>query len=169
MIISVNKLDIIQYAIQAERDPGCIRSLPRTVANGQTIRLSAVGISNSGNAFSNSSSVPLRWELNDCQELGSWNEAYNSQLTVSSWERYLRLENASGQVLLEYLSLMWWLSFCNFLTISLSLGTIRRMVAFPFPLFLCSLITLFLNLCTWNKNKLKQPADRHTSFDPWSD
>ncbi|XP_021760201.1 nuclear pore complex protein GP210-like isoform X1 [Chenopodium quinoa] len=93
----VNKLDIIQYAIQADRDPGRIRSMPKAVANGRTIRLSAVGISNSRNAFANSSSVPLRWELNNCQELATWDEAYNSQLSVSSWERYLRLENKSGQ------------------------------------------------------------------------
>ncbi|XP_048503398.1 nuclear pore complex protein GP210 isoform X3 [Beta vulgaris subsp. vulgaris] len=93
----VNKLDIIQNAIQADRNPGRIRSMPISVANGQTIRVSAVGISNSGHAFANSSSIPLRWELNNCQELASWDEAYNSQMSLSSWERFLRLENASGQ------------------------------------------------------------------------
>lgn len=99
-------MDIIQNAIQADRNPGRIRSMPISVANGQTIRVSAVGISNSGHAFANSSSIPLRWELNNCQELASWDEAYNSQMSLSSWERFLRLENASGQVLLEHLSIL---------------------------------------------------------------
>ncbi|KAL2939116.1 hypothetical protein RDABS01_022565 [Bienertia sinuspersici] len=97
----VNKFDLIQNAIQADRDPGRIRSMPITVANGRTIRVSAVGISNSGNAFANSSSIPLRWELNNCQELASWDEIYNFQMSISSWERYLRLENASGQCIVH--------------------------------------------------------------------
>ncbi|XP_057530542.1 nuclear pore complex protein GP210 isoform X2 [Amaranthus tricolor] len=93
----VNKWDIILKSIQADRDPGRIRTMPITVANGRTIRVSAVGISSSENAFANSSSTPLSWELSNCQELASWDEAFDSQMSVSSWERYLRLENASGQ------------------------------------------------------------------------
>ena len=101
-IISVNKLDSIQTAIQADRGPGRIRSVPITVANGRTIRVSAVGISDTGKAFANSSSFHLRWELNNCDDLAFWDDADKFRMSKSSWERYLALKNASGLVCVWY-------------------------------------------------------------------
>ncbi|KAK9119821.1 hypothetical protein Scep_017914 [Stephania cephalantha] len=91
----VNSLDLIEAASQAERAPGKIRAMPITVANGCTIRVAAVGIHYSGKAFANSSSLCLKWELNDCNGLANW---YTDGLETSrtSWERFLVLENATG-------------------------------------------------------------------------
>ncbi|GMH15008.1 hypothetical protein Nepgr_016849 [Nepenthes gracilis] len=92
----VNALDIIKAAIQADAGPSVDRLIPITVENGRNIRIAAVGISNSGKAFANSSSLPLSWELNDCHELAYWVDDCNSELSTSSWERFLALQNASG-------------------------------------------------------------------------
>lgn len=70
------------------------------MANEQTIRLAAVGIGSSGEAFANSSSLCLRWELSDCDGLAHWDDAYSSAKSKSSWERFLVLQNESGLVLL---------------------------------------------------------------------
>lgn len=99
--ISVNERKVIQTAAQADRSPGRIRVTPVTVANGQTIRIAAVGISSSGEAFANSSSLCLRWELSSCDGLAYWDDAYGSQKSASSWERFLVLQNESGLVLTE--------------------------------------------------------------------
>jgi nuclear pore complex protein Nup210 len=72
------------------------------VANGQTIRVAAVGIGVSGEAFANSSSLSLRWELSSCEGLAYWwADAYELQRLKSSWERFLVLQNESGEVLPE--------------------------------------------------------------------
>lgn len=92
----VNKPDSIQAAIQADRGPGRIRSVPSTVANWRTIRVSAVGISDTGKAFANTSSLHLRWELNNCDDLAFWNDADKFRMSKNSWERYLALKNATG-------------------------------------------------------------------------
>ncbi|KAL0662458.1 hypothetical protein Bca4012_099295 [Brassica carinata] len=92
----VNKLSVIRAASQAERAPGRLRLTPVTVANGQIIRVAAVGISDSGEAFSNSSTLSLRWELSSCDNLASWDDDYNSKMTKTSWERFLALRNESG-------------------------------------------------------------------------
>ncbi|KAL1216051.1 Nuclear pore complex protein [Cardamine amara subsp. amara] len=92
----VNKLDVIRAANQADRAPGRLRVTPVTVANGQIIRVAAVGISDSGEAFSNSSTLSLRWELSSCNNLAHWDDDYNSKITKSSWERFLALRNESG-------------------------------------------------------------------------
>ncbi|KAK0591220.1 hypothetical protein LWI29_037217 [Acer saccharum] len=92
----VNKREVIQTANQADRSPGRIRVTPITVANGQTIRLAAVGISNTGEAFANSSSLCMRWELSSCEGLAYLDDAYGSQRSKSSWERFLVLQNESG-------------------------------------------------------------------------
>ncbi|XP_052195537.1 nuclear pore complex protein GP210 isoform X2 [Diospyros lotus] len=92
----VNKPDVIWSATKAERNPGRIRVTPITVANGRTIRISAVGISNSGKAFGNSSSLYLRWELHNCDGLAYWDDTYDLATSKSSWERFLALQNASG-------------------------------------------------------------------------
>ncbi|XP_074274983.1 nuclear pore complex protein GP210 isoform X2 [Silene latifolia] len=99
----VNKLDVVQNAILADRGPGRLRSTPVTVANGRTIRVSAVGISMSGKAFANSSSVPLLWELKNCEDLASWDEPHDREVPVVGWERYLALKNASGQCVVRAL------------------------------------------------------------------
>ncbi|CAK9176162.1 unnamed protein product [Ilex paraguariensis] len=90
---AVNSLEVIWAAIQADHSLGRIRASPVTVANGHTIRVSAVGISDSGKAFGNSSSLCLRWELNNCDGLAFWDDLY---ITKSSWERFLVLQNSSG-------------------------------------------------------------------------
>ncbi|KAH9624818.1 hypothetical protein KSS87_018134 [Heliosperma pusillum] len=99
----VNKLDIIQNAILADRGAGRLRSTPVTVANGRTIRVSAVGISMSGKAFANSSSVPLQWELENCEDLASWAEPHDREVPAVGWERYLALKNESGQCVVRAL------------------------------------------------------------------
>jgi nuclear pore complex protein Nup210 len=99
---SVNKREVIQTANQADRSPGRIRVTPITVANGQTIRLAAVGISNTGEAFANSSSLCMRWELSSCEGLAYLDDAYGSQRSKSSWERFLVLQNESGLVLPDF-------------------------------------------------------------------
>uniref|UniRef100_A0A5B7BTW7 BIG2 domain-containing protein n=1 Tax=Davidia involucrata TaxID=16924 RepID=A0A5B7BTW7_DAVIN len=91
----VNAPDAIWSASQADRDPRRMRATPITVANGRTIRISAVSISNTGKAFGNSSSLCLRWELSNCDGLASWDDAYELS-SKSSWERFLVLQNASG-------------------------------------------------------------------------
>lgn len=103
----MNEHKVIQTAAQADRSPGRIRVTPVTVANGQTIRIAAVGISSSGEAFANSSSLCLGWELSNCDGLAYWDDAYGSQKSASSWERFLVLQNESGLVLmgLSYLHL----------------------------------------------------------------
>lgn len=93
---SVNSQEAIESAIQADRGPGRIRSSPITVANGRTIRLSAVGISDAGIAFGNSSSLHLNWELSNCGELAFWDNTCISRTVKSSWEKFLGLQNTSG-------------------------------------------------------------------------
>ncbi|GMP29371.1 hypothetical protein CsSME_00004505 [Camellia sinensis var. sinensis] len=91
-----NKLDVIWSTIQADRGQGRVRATPITVANGRTIRVSSVGISDSGKAFGNSSALHLSWELSNCDGLASWGDAYDLATSKSSWERFLLLQNASG-------------------------------------------------------------------------
>ncbi|KAK9272744.1 hypothetical protein L1049_003121 [Liquidambar formosana] len=92
----VNEPNIIRTATQAERSSGRIRVTPKTVANGRTIRIAAVGISDSGKAFANSSSLSLSWELSSCDGLAFWDEAYDLNKSQSSWQRFLVLQNESG-------------------------------------------------------------------------
>ena len=96
---SVNELESIRAAIQADRSPERIRITPVTVANGRTIRLAAVGISNTGEAFANSSSLYLRWQLSSCDGLAHWDDTDDPKGTKYGWERFLRLQNESGLVL----------------------------------------------------------------------
>ncbi|CAL5438447.1 unnamed protein product [Camellia sinensis] len=91
-----NKLDVIWSAIQADRGLGQVRATPITVANGRTIRVSSVCISDSGKAFGNSSVLHLSWELSNCDGLASWGDAYDLATSKSTWERFLLLQNASG-------------------------------------------------------------------------
>ncbi|KAF5479668.1 hypothetical protein F2P56_000470 [Juglans regia] len=92
----VNKINALRAAIQADRNSGRIRVAPITVANGRTIRIAAVGISNSGEAFANSSSLCLRWELNGCDGLAYWDDDFDSDRSKCSWERFLVLQNEPG-------------------------------------------------------------------------
>ncbi|XP_004304654.1 PREDICTED: nuclear pore membrane glycoprotein 210-like [Fragaria vesca subsp. vesca] len=92
----VNHLEVIRTAIQADRSSGRIRVTPITVANNRTIRLAAVGISSNGEAFGNSSSLHLQWELNSCDGLAYWDDADNLQRPKYSWEKFLSLQNVSG-------------------------------------------------------------------------
>ncbi|KAK4603548.1 hypothetical protein RGQ29_012174 [Quercus rubra] len=92
----VNERNVIQAAIQADRSSGRIRVTPVTVANGRTVRIAAVGISNTGEPFANSSSLCLRWELSSCDGLAYWDDAFDSVRLKCSWERFLVLQNESG-------------------------------------------------------------------------
>lgn len=95
---SVNELEAIRTAIQADRSLGRLRVTPITVANGRTIRLASVGISNTGEAFANSSSLHLKWELSGCDGLAYWDDTRDPKGAKYSWERFLRLQNESGLV-----------------------------------------------------------------------
>lgn len=90
---SVNVFDVIQTAMQSDRNSAQVRALPITVANGRTIRVSAVGISDSGNAFGNSSSLSLSWEAKNCDGLAFWDDVTPP---ISNWERFLVLQNSTG-------------------------------------------------------------------------
>ncbi|XP_010248630.1 PREDICTED: nuclear pore complex protein GP210 [Nelumbo nucifera] len=92
----VNALDLVWSATQADRNPGRIRVIPITVANGCTIRVAAVGIHNSGKAFANSSSLCLKWELSSCDGLAYWTNDNGLERSSASWGRFLVLQNVSG-------------------------------------------------------------------------
>ncbi|XP_054792720.1 nuclear pore complex protein GP210-like, partial [Prosopis cineraria] len=91
----MNERDVIRAAILADRSSEKLRDVPITVANGHTIRLSAVGIDDSGEPFANSSSLSLSWGLNSCDGLALWDDAYDI-VEPNSWERFLVLQNESG-------------------------------------------------------------------------
>lgn len=93
---------MIHTALQADRTSGRVHVTPITVANGRTIRIAAVGISKSGEAFANSSSLFLRWELSGCNGLAYWDDDNNSERSKYNWEKFLGLQNESGQVLQEF-------------------------------------------------------------------
>lgn len=94
----MNERNVIREAILADRGSERLQDVPITVANGRKIRLSAVGINDYGEAFANSSSLSLRWELSGCDGLASWGDAYDT-VESNSWERFLVLQNESGLVL----------------------------------------------------------------------
>lgn len=75
------------------------------MANGRTIRVAAVSIASSGEVFANSSSLGLRWELSNCDELAYWYDNDVLERAQSGWERFLVLRNGSGLVLFEPLRL----------------------------------------------------------------
>ncbi|KAL9659627.1 hypothetical protein QQ045_024434 [Rhodiola kirilowii] len=89
----VNHLDAIVTTIKAESGPGKVSMPPITVANGRT---AAVGITDSGKAFANSSSLSLSWKLANCDELAFSDDDHISDMSVSSLERFLNLRNESG-------------------------------------------------------------------------
>lgn len=95
---SANTLDAIQSSNHDVRGPGNVHNSFISVANGQTIRVSAVGIHNSGRPFANSSSMYLDWDLTGCDHLSHWDENANVANSVTSWERFLSLHNESGMV-----------------------------------------------------------------------
>ncbi|XP_019185742.1 PREDICTED: nuclear pore complex protein GP210 isoform X2 [Ipomoea nil] len=94
----VNAIEVIQSVALAERTNERIQTTPVRVANGRTVRMSAVGISDSGKAFANSSSLPLMWELIDCDDLAFWDDLATTQ---SNWEKFLVLQNATGLCLVR--------------------------------------------------------------------
>lgn len=97
----MNEREIIRAAAQSERSSGRLHNAPITVANGRTIRISAAGVSESGEAFANSSSLSLRWELSSCDGLAYWDYAFDI-VKSNNWERFLVLQNESGLVLKDY-------------------------------------------------------------------
>ncbi|KAJ4827574.1 hypothetical protein Tsubulata_004795 [Turnera subulata] len=97
----VNKHDVIRAATLADRNTGRIRATPVIMANGRTIRIAAVGIYSSGETFANSSSLSLEWELSNCEDLAFWDYAYESKRSKSNWERFLVLQNETGQCIVR--------------------------------------------------------------------
>ncbi|KAK6928386.1 hypothetical protein RJ641_006977 [Dillenia turbinata] len=97
----VNAPDVIRAAIRAKRGPAQIQSNSKTVANSRTIRVAAVGITDSGKAFANSSSLSLMWELSSCDRLAVWDDAIDSESSKYVWERFLALQNASGMCIVR--------------------------------------------------------------------
>lgn len=93
----VNRRDLIWSATEADRGPGRVRISPITVANACTIRVAAVGIHNSGKAFANASSLRLKWELGGGDNLAYWEDGKSMERPVSTWERFLVLQNATGE------------------------------------------------------------------------
>jgi nuclear pore complex protein Nup210 len=117
----VNEYEIIIASAQAERSSRRLRDNPITVANGRTIRISAAGISASGKAFANSSSLSLKWELGSCEGLAQWDHAFNI-VKSSDWERFLVLQNESGLVLRDLIPnnrhFIYYLTFSLNFTVS---------------------------------------------------
>ncbi|CAN1272932.1 Nuclear pore complex protein GP210 [Linum perenne] len=97
----VNERDLVRTVAVAERSTGQIQITPITVASVQTLRVSAVGIASSGEAFANSSSLDLKWDLYGCEGLAYWDYAYESKRSKSSWERFLVLQNETGQCIVR--------------------------------------------------------------------
>ncbi|XP_047338499.1 nuclear pore complex protein GP210 [Impatiens glandulifera] len=91
-----NTFDVILAASQAGRGPGRMRESPVTVANGRTLRISAVGLSDSGKPFGNSSFLHLKWELSNCDGLASWDNAIDLTSSKFIWDKSLILHNDSG-------------------------------------------------------------------------
>lgn len=98
LCFSVNERRIIKAAAQAEHSSGRLHDTPVIVANGRTIRVSAAGITDLGEAYANSSSLNLRWELSSCEGLAYWDYALDI-VKSNSWEIFLALQNESGLVL----------------------------------------------------------------------
>lgn len=114
----MNERGIIQTATQAERDEERMRVTSVAVANGRTIRIAAVGIATSGEAFANSSSLSLSWELNNCDGLAYWDDVSDSEKSRSSWERFLFLKNESGMVILGSKYIVFYcLSYMNYISL----------------------------------------------------
>jgi hypothetical protein len=112
------------------------------VANGRTIRISAAGISASGKAFANSSSLSLKWELGSCEGLAQWDHAFNI-VKSSDWERFLVLQNESGLVLRDLIPnnhhFIYYLTFSPNFTVSGILVVFENLLSqivvyFYFPL-----------------------------------
>lgn len=120
LFFPVNEHEIIRAAAHAERSSRRLRDTPITVANGRTIRISAAGISASGEAFANSSSLSLKWELSSCEELAYWDYAFDI-VKSNDWERFLVLRNESGLVLTDFIPnnfvIIYCLTFWQFLVI----------------------------------------------------
>ncbi|XP_065877577.1 nuclear pore complex protein GP210 isoform X2 [Euphorbia lathyris] len=93
----VNSFEAIRTAALADSSATKNRVNPISVANGKTIRVAAVAIDTFGKAFANSSSLSLKWELNSCEGLAYWDHTNEAKWSKSSWERFLVLQNESGE------------------------------------------------------------------------
>uniref|UniRef100_A0A2P2KNT8 Uncharacterized protein MANES_17G112100 n=1 Tax=Rhizophora mucronata TaxID=61149 RepID=A0A2P2KNT8_RHIMU len=97
----VNKYDAIRAGMLADRGLEKIRVTPITVANGRTVRVAAVGVDASAEVFANSSSLSLKWELSSCERLAYWDDSCESKRSRSCWERFLVLQNDSGECIVR--------------------------------------------------------------------
>ncbi|BBM97560.1 nuclear pore complex protein Nup210 [Marchantia polymorpha subsp. ruderalis] len=97
-----NSHHLIKVAAQADRDTNRVRTIPFTVINGRTIRVSAVAMSSS-KAFANASSLMVRWPGRDCEGLAKWEPVSDFKPTheEGSWERFLTLGSVSGECILK--------------------------------------------------------------------
>jgi nuclear pore complex protein Nup210 len=94
-----NRLDILEVASKAERNPDKLQLSPVVISNGRTIRLAAAGVHGNGRFFANSSSLCLRWEITECEGLAYLDQDKDAEtLDKSSWERFLVLQNSTGLV-----------------------------------------------------------------------
>ncbi|WCJ21095.1 Nuclear pore complex protein GP210 [Euphorbia peplus] len=97
----VNSFEAIRTAALADRSTTKNRVNPITVANGKTIRVAAVAIDAFGKAFANSSSLSLKWELSSCEGVAYWDFRNEAKWSKSSWERFLVLQNESGECIVH--------------------------------------------------------------------
>lgn len=94
-----NRLNILEAASKADRDPDRLQAPAVVISNGRNIRLAAVGIHGNGRFFANSSSLCLRWETIGCEGLAYFAETKSAEmLDESAWERFLVLQNSTGVV-----------------------------------------------------------------------
>ncbi|KAK8459403.1 hypothetical protein SEVIR_2G136800v4 [Setaria viridis] len=92
-----NRLNILEAASKADRDPDRLQAPAVVISNGRNIRLAAVGIHGNGRFFANSSSLCLRWETIGCEGLAYFAETKSAEmLDESAWERFLVLQNSTG-------------------------------------------------------------------------
>uniref|UniRef100_K3ZPX0 BIG2 domain-containing protein n=1 Tax=Setaria italica TaxID=4555 RepID=K3ZPX0_SETIT len=92
-----NRLNILEAASKADRDPDRLQAPAVVISNGRNIRLAAVGIHGNGRFFANSSSLCLKWETIGCEGLAYFAETKSAEmLDESAWERFLVLQNSTG-------------------------------------------------------------------------
>jgi nuclear pore complex protein Nup210 len=97
-----NRLDVLEAASKADRDPDRLQASAVVISNGRNIRLAAVGIHGHGSFFANSSSLCLKWETTGCEGLAYFAKTKSAEmLDESAWERFLVLQNSTGVVSIQ--------------------------------------------------------------------
>ncbi|XP_050223905.1 nuclear pore complex protein GP210 [Mercurialis annua] len=149
---SVNSHEAIRSAVLAERSIGNIHGTPVTVANGQTIRVAAVSIDSSGEAFANSSSLSLKWELSSCEGLAYWDYANEARRSKSIWEKFLVLQNDSGECIVRATAVGFSDTMHSFLSSKLSIGDMVLTDAIRLKIVSSLRVNPEFNLLVFNPN-----------------